>query len=264
MGVQQTRWGQLILLVGSVGEFLTLLTLTGYNLVHQFGVGPELAVESAKVVGLFVVALVVLGMLRLVVWWYPKSFQRWVHEEDPSEIGVRFGFVLMLGLSALAAWVGLEAIMGAFLAGMLFSYVFQETGVLETKLAALGQGFFVPIFFINVGVSFDRSSLGDIGTIALTVSVLAAASLLAKLIPTSFLLLARVRPRAVLAGAFLLATPLTLLVAVAAIGLQIGVLDQQMSAAVVLLAIVTAVVFPILFKIVAPKDEPQATEFVEG
>ena len=41
-----------------------------------------------------------------------------------------FGFVLMLGLAALATWVGLEGILGAFLAGLLFAYVFRETGVL--------------------------------------------------------------------------------------------------------------------------------------
>lgn len=144
----KTRWGQILLLVGSIGEFLTLLTLTAYHLVHQHGISPELGVAALRVLLLFVVALVVLSLMRLVVWWFPHSFQRWVREEDPSELGVRFGFVLMLGLAALAAWVGLEAILGAFLAGMLFAYVFRETGVLETKLVALGQGFFVPIFFI--------------------------------------------------------------------------------------------------------------------
>jgi len=33
----KTRWGQILLLVGSIGEFLTLLTLTAYHLVHQHG-----------------------------------------------------------------------------------------------------------------------------------------------------------------------------------------------------------------------------------
>ena len=40
-GLQKTRLGQLLLLVGSVGEFLTLFALTGFNLVYRFGVGPQ-------------------------------------------------------------------------------------------------------------------------------------------------------------------------------------------------------------------------------
>jgi Kef-type K+ transport system membrane component KefB len=176
-----------------------------------------------------------------------------VREEDPSELGVRFGFVLMLGLAALAAWVGLEAILGAFLAGLLFSYVFRETGVLETKLVALGQGFFVPIFFINVGVTFEWAELGDVAALGRTLIVLGVASLIAKLLPSALLLLLGLRLRVVVAGAFLLATPLTLLVAIAALGREMDVIDASTSAAVILLAIVTGVVFPTLFKLLAPR-----------
>jgi Kef-type K+ transport system membrane component KefB len=249
----KTRWGQILLLVGSIGEFLTLLTLTGYDLVHQHGVGSELAAAALRVILLFVVALALLATMRLAVWWFPHSFQRWVREEDPSELGVRFGFVLMLGLTALAAWVGLESIIGAFLAGILFAYIFRETGVLETKLVALGQGFFVPIFFINVGVTFEWAALGDVSTLGRALLVLGAASLVAKFVPSVLLLLLGLRVRTVVAGAFMLATPLTLLVAIAALGREIQVIDAATSAAVILLAIVTGVIFPTLFKLIAPK-----------
>ena len=248
----KTRWGQILLLVGSIGELLTLLTLTGYHLVHSHGWSLALAAAALRVLLLFVLALALLMFLRLAVWWYPHSFQRWVREEDPSELGVRFGFVLMLGLAAVAALVGLEAILGAFLAGMLFTYVFRETGVLETKLTALGQGFFVPIFFINVGVTFEWAAISNLATLARSLMLLGAASLLAKLLPTILLLFLGLRLRSVFAGAFLLATPLTLLVAIAALGREMGVLDASRSAAVVLLAIATGVVFPTLFKLIAP------------
>ena len=252
----QTRWGQILLLVGSIGEFLTLLTLTAYHLVHQHGISLELGAAAFQVLLLFVVALAVLALMRLAAWWFPHSFQRWVREEDPSELGVRFGFVLMLGLAALAAWVGLESILGAFLAGMLFAYVFRETGVLETKLVALGQGFFVPIFFINVGVTFEWSALGDVSTLGRALVVLGLASLVAKLVPSTLLLLLGLQLRAVAAGAFLLATPLTLLVAIAALGREMEVIDPPTSAAVILLAIVTGVVFPTLFKLLSPRPAP--------
>jgi len=43
---------------------------------------------------------------------------------------------------------------------LLFAYAFQKTGAMETKLTALGHGFFVPIFCINVGVMFGWSAIG--------------------------------------------------------------------------------------------------------
>jgi Kef-type K+ transport system membrane component KefB len=253
VGASQSRWGQLLLLVGSIGEFLTLIALTFFDLVTRHGIGWELGLSALEVALLLLVVFVLLASLRLVVWWFPHSFQRWVRIEDPSELGVRFGFVLMLGLATLAAWVGLEAILGAFLAGMLFTYVLRETGPLETKLTALGQGFFVPIFFINVGVTFDWGALGDPRAVGKTLLYLAGLSLVVKGVPSLALLLLRIRLRAVAAGIFLLATPLTLLVAIAALGLKLGVIDPSMSAAVILLAIVSGVLFPTAFKILAPK-----------
>lgn len=259
-GNSQTRWGQVFLLIGSVGEFLTLLILAGFDLVSTHGVGVDLLVAILGVLVLFFVAFVLLALLRLAVWWSPHSFHRWVKEEDPSELGVRFGFVLMLGLATIAAWAGLEAILGAFLAGILFTYVFREAGVLETKLVAVGQGFFVPIFFINVGVTFDWKALGDPSGVIETLVVLAAASLAVKAVPSLLVLLLRLPLRASFAGAFLLATPLTLLVAIAALGEELHLIEPSMSSAVVLLAIATGVLFPTAFKLLAPKGEARVAE----
>jgi Kef-type K+ transport system membrane component KefB len=254
LNASQSRWGQLVLLVGSLGEFLTLMTLTVMDLAATHGGGWELGLSALEVMLLFFVALVVMASLRLLAWWFPQAFRRWVSEEDPSELGVRFGFVLMLGFATLAAWVGIESILGAFLAGILFTFVFRETGHLETKLVALGQGFFVPLFFINVGVSFEWSVVEQPLSLASMVLVLAAISLLTKLLPSLLLLTLRIPLRALLSGSLLLATPLTLLVAIAALGNQMGAIDEPTSAGIVLLAIVESLLFPTASKQLAPRE----------
>jgi Kef-type K+ transport system membrane component KefB len=249
-GASQSRFGQMLLLVGSIGEFLTLMALTAFDLVHQFGVGVPLVEEALKTLLLFAAAYAMLSTLRLLVWWFPHHFKRWVEGHDPSELGVRAGFFLMLSLAALAAAVGLESILGAFLAGALFSFVFRHRGELESKLQGLGQGFFIPLFFINVGVAFDVQVLGEPGAVIRLVLLLAGASLLAKLVPAALLILAGFRVREVMAGGFLLAAPLTLLVAAASIGSRMGVLQADLAAAIVLLAIISGVAFPTCFKAV--------------
>ena len=248
-GMQKSRLGQLLLLVGSVGEFLTLFALTGFNLVYRFGVGPQLIVEIGRALVLFIAAYLLLSLLRVLVWWAPNRFQRLVDSNDPSEIGVRAGFVLMLSLAALASLVGMEAILGAFLAGTLFSFVFRQRGVLDAKLSAVGQGFFIPLFFIHVGLSFNGRALSDPVSAVKTVLLLAGASLLSKALPLFLLRLLGVPLRHILAGAFLLSSPLTLLVAVAALGQNLGILDQRSSASLILLAILSGIVFPTCFKL---------------
>jgi len=84
--------------------------------------------------------------------------------------------------------------------------------------------------------------------------ILGVASLVSKLAPSLLLLLLGLPLRAVAAGSFLLATPLTLLVAIAALGQEMEILDATTGAAVIILAISTGVVFPTLFKLMAPRE----------
>ncbi len=247
-GQQKSRLGQLLLLVGSIGEFLTLFGLAGFNLMHRFGAGWRLVLEVGRALVLFIVAYLLLSLLRLLVWWAPHHFERLVHADDPSEIGVRAGFVLMLSLSTLASLVGLESILGSFLAGALFAFVFRQRGALDAKLSAIGQGFFIPLFFISVGVTFDVHVLANPISIIRMVALLAGASLLSKALPLLLIRLLGVPLRQVFAGAFLLSSPLTLLVAIAALGRDLGILDAAGSGAVILLAIVSGVIFPVGYK----------------
>ena len=243
LGLTKTRAGQVMIFVGSVGEFLTIVLLTGVGFYYKYGLGLELALEMGKLGLIFLAAYVVLVLLRTFIWWWPERFSRVVAHHDPSEVGVRAGMALMLGFVALASLLGVEAILGAFLAGALFSFVFREKGILETKLSSIGFGFFVPIFFIQVGTEFDLSSVANLSAL-LTVGTLLAASLVAKLLPSLVLLLGGLRLREVLGAALLFSAPLTLLVAISRIGLSVKVIDQPMASAVVLLAIVTGVLLP--------------------
>lgn len=246
-GLQREPLGQTLLLVGSVGELLTLLCLTGFDLGHRFGVSWALGGQVLKATLLFAVVYAVLVVLRLLVWWAPHHFQRLVHAHDASEVGVRAGFVLMLSMAALATLVGMEAILGAFLAGALFSFVFRDKGALEAKFSAVAQGFFVPIFFIHVGVGFDASALGDLKEVGMLVLQLLGLALLARL-PTLLLGFAGLPLRQVAGGVLLLAAPLTLLVAVAALGRELGLLDARTQSAIILLAMLSGVIFPVGFR----------------
>jgi Kef-type K+ transport system membrane component KefB len=256
-GEARSEFGQTVILVGSIGEFLTIIIVTLYGVVGSVGLGLEFLTEVVSLVGVFAIAYIVLKTLRLLVWWFPAQFSRMIEVEDPSEIGVRAGLALMIAFVAIAELLEMEAILGAFLAGALFSFVFREKGILETKLAGIGYGFFIPVFFIHVGVKFDLESLGTLDIYPLLAQILVI-SLAIKAIASITFFAMGFSVRQIAGAALLLATPLTLLVAIAEIGLDLGALTELENATIILVAVVSGLLFPTAYKRLGKKKAVEA------
>ena len=244
----KSHFGQDLLLIGSLGEFATIMLLTFYHILFQKGFGWPFVWEGSKLLLVLAVGLIFLKTLQLAVWWFPENFQRFVRPWDPSELGVRAGFLVMMSFVAISAILHVEYILGAFVAGTTFSYVFRERGVLEVKLAGAGYGFFIPIFFIHVGASFDPTVL--LHPEILRLALLLFGGILASKLPVSILMAALRRPfREIIASPFLLATPLTLLIAISSVGLEIGAIAKEEESAIILVALLSALLFPVIGKI---------------
>jgi Kef-type K+ transport system membrane component KefB len=243
VGLTRSRAGQTMIFVGSLGEFATIVLLTGFGMYYEFGFGWRLGGEMLKLGLIFAAAYVALVVLRTVIWWWPHRFARLVARHDPSELGVRAGMAMMLVFVALATLMGVESILGSFVAGALFAFVFREKRVLEAKMASIGFGFFVPIFFIWVGTEFDLGAVLHLSVLPL-LGLFFAVSVCCKLLPSLGLMTQGLRLREALGAGLLFGAPLTLLVVVARIGVDVDVIDQTAAGALVLLAIVTAVVLP--------------------
>ena len=135
------------------------------------------------------------------------------------------------------------------MAGALFSFVFREKGILETKLSSIGFGFFVPLFFIWVGTEFDLSRRVERWRLLARWVCSSCVSLAAKLLPCCCCCWRGFSLREALGAGLLLGAPLTLLVAISRIGLDVKVIDKTTASAVVLLAIATGVVLPWTFRL---------------
>lgn len=245
--------GQDLLLIGSLGEFGSITLLTLYHILSQAGFGWPFFFAGLRLLVVLLAGLLFLKGLQMAVWWFPERFQRLVRPWDPSELGVRAGFLTMMGFVAISSMLHVEYILGAFVAGAAFSYVFREQGILEVKLAGAGYGFFIPIFFIQVGIEFDpRLFLRSEG---LALASLLFVGILATKVPVSVSMALQKRGfREALASPFLLATPLTLLVAIAAVGRELGAISGEEESAILMAAILTAFLFPIAGKFILKAD----------
>lgn len=241
--VADTRLGQTVLIQAVLADFLTLVGVTIFATVVEHGIGLSLL----QVPALFAAALCVLLLLRRTAWWFPDRFARLFAADDPEELGIRASLALMLAFVGLAELLQVEPILGAFVAGSLLAYVFRDRGALEHKLTGFAYGFLIPIFFINVGVRFDVALL-DPDTLRLA-AVLIVAAFAVKLLPSLVFLTRRLTLRESVAAGTLLSARLSLVIAVAELGVRLGLLSRALEAAVILLAIATTILAPTLFRL---------------
>lgn len=244
-GLHSTPFGQLLLIAGAIGEFLSILELTGYDLIHRNGFGWPLALAAIKLIGLLVLGYLALRLLRVAIVRRPERFGRLVATHDPLEVGVRAALALMLCFAAVAVLLDVEQILATFIAGMICSFGFQSRNALTEKMMTLGQGFFLPIFFISVGMGLDVRDLVHGASLVLMLELLAGV-LLTRLLAVPLLRMAGLSWSRAGAGALLLAAPLTLQVAVVKVGVDLGEFPGTLQGVVLGACIAGAFVFPLL------------------
>jgi Kef-type K+ transport system membrane component KefB len=242
-----TRQGQITIVVGIIAEFLAATGIIVFAVWLRSGWGVELLA-----VPLFAVILLAsLWIMRTLAWWYPERASRLFATHDPDEIGIRFSFALLFVFVGLSIALGMDPILGAFMAGAMFAFVFRNTGDLEERLNGFGYGFLIPVFFISVGVAFPLEALSDPAVLG-TAGAIIAIAILAKLVPAPLLVLRGLSLRDSLGAGVLLAGQLSVIIALAEVGVQIGAIDEGLSAGAVLLVGVTAILSPIIFKVLSP------------
>ncbi|MCB1247076.1 MAG: cation:proton antiporter [Acidimicrobiia bacterium] len=242
-----TRQGQLTIVIGILAEFLAATGIIVFSVYFRSGWGIELLAVPVFAV----ILLAALWLMRTVAWWYPERAARLFATHDPDEMGIRFSFALLFVFVGLSIALGMDPILGAFMAGALFAFVFRNSGELEERLAGFAYGFLIPVFFISVGVAFPLDALSDPSVLG-TAGAIIAVAILAKLVPSPLLITRGLSLRDSFGAGVLLAGQLSVIIALAEVGVQIGAIDEGLSAGAVLLVGVTAILSPIVFKVLSP------------
>jgi Kef-type K+ transport system membrane component KefB len=109
--------------------------------------------------------------------------------ETSGQVAIRIAVLIVFALAALATDLGLDLLLGGFVAGIIVSLALKgrEVGVLESKLAAVGYGFFIPFFFVFTGISFDLNALLESPALMIGVPIFLLGFLLSRGIPALLL-----------------------------------------------------------------------------
>ncbi len=242
-GVQASMLGRLVLITAMLADFMTLLGVTVYALIRQDGMG----VHLLSVPAFLAVALAAFIGLRRLAWWRPEWFARIFRSGDADEMGIRASLALMLAFVGLSEALGIEAILGAFLAGAIFASAFREHHTLDRQLNGFAFGFLIPVFFINVGLNFDaRSSLTPV--VLWSQAGLVLAAIVVKVLPSFVFMLRGVSLRETLAASALLSARLSLIIAIAQLGVRLDLIDVNVEAGAILIVAISALAGPALFR----------------
>ena len=237
------RFGQTILLAALLADFLTMFLITVYVAARSTG----LSLDILLIVLLFVPVVL---FYQLGVRWLRIPAVRRILEElsdATAQIKVRGAFAIMVGFVVLAQVIGAELILGAFLGGVLASLL-SGSGEenLRYKLDAIGFGFFVPLFFIFVGIQFDMNAFVKEPSAWLLLPVLLVGSFGIKLL-SSLIFRLSFSWRDTFSSGLLLSARLSLIIAASSIGLRLGAISESTNAAIILIAALTATIAPLSF-----------------
>jgi Kef-type K+ transport system membrane component KefB len=239
-----TSFGRLVIAGSSIAEVGTIVLLTLFSSGESTSVG-------AKVVllGLFGVLCAAVALALMRVERSMRIMGTLVRLQDTTaQIRVRGAFALLAVFVVLASKFGLEAILGAFLAGAILKLVDRDQAMthpqFRSKLEAVGFGVFIPFFFVTSGVRYDAGALFAHGSSVARVPLFLAILLAVRGLPA--LLYRRVATsQETAASALLQATSVGFLVVATQIGQEMNVISPANAAAVVAAGLLSVLLFPL-------------------
>ncbi len=236
-GELRTRFGTYLLAAGGVGEFGPILLITLF-------LSTEKPLHEAGILIAFVALAVALALVSIRLAWRGWDALERTFEAS-NQLAVRVTVVLIFGLVLLAGKLGLDVLLGGFVAGMIVRLALKghELQVFESKLTAVGFGFFVPFFFITSGMNFDLEALGSAEALA-KLGLFVVLFLVIRGAPAMLLYRNVLQTRQRRALAFYSATELPLVVAITTIAIDAGHMTTATAAGLVGAAMLSTLIFP--------------------
>lgn len=242
-GHAATPFGQFVLVASSLADVATVVLLALFFSRGMSGPLAQLVLLGGLALLAAAIALVMLGAVRWVR--LTAALQRL--QDTTAQIRVRGALLLLLLFVAMAEALGLEVILGAFLAGALLSALDQDRAmthpVFRRKLEAVGFGVFIPAFFVASGLRFNLGSLLGAPAALGLIPLFLGALLLVRGLP-ALLAWRQLGPRQSAAAGLLQATSLSFIVAATQIGVELGVLAEATGAALTAAGLLSVVIFP--------------------
>ncbi len=237
-GLLRGRLGSYLLAAGGVGELFPVLAIAVF-------LGTQNRFTALVSLGGVAVLALLLGLARRAIREGGRlATVITLGQHETAQITLRGTILLLVALIAVTDRFHLDAVLGAFLAGVVLRrWVGTSSPVLESKLDAVGYGFFIPVFFVYSGMNLDLDSIAEAPLrVVLFFALMLGVRGLPALVVYRAVLDWRERTQTVLVTA----TALPVLVALTEIGLRNGTMLPENAAALVGAGVLTVLLLPAL------------------
>lgn len=253
LGVLTTKEARVIISAAIIDDVIGLILLA---IISGTASGGEINIVDTAVVGILAVAFVLLSMYvcTLITKFRHTDYCKTAVTKPRKQSllsPLPFALIICFGLSALATYLSLAAIIGAFLAGMMFAE-FRDIWPSEEKFNSLKE-FLVPFFFLFIGINVNLSAL-TVGNAWMIAPILIVLALVGKILGCGLGASKLGRKSATIVGMGM--TPRgEVTIIIAALGLSVNILTEAQYGSLVAVVIVIAVLAPFLISMAFKRKE---------
>jgi Kef-type K+ transport system membrane component KefB len=246
MGLLNTQTSRIILGAAVIDDILGLLILSVVSSISKGGIDHYAIIRTSFLAILFVLIVGVVGSQLM------KPLAPRIENLRISKSLFSFGLILCLGLSYIAIYMQVAAIIGAFLAGMMMS----EASEKNPKMQKMSNGvmeFFVPFFLVNIGMQLNPQIFKD-WSVLLFAIVITIVAVITKFVGCGLGAWGLGRIKAAQVGIGMVPRGEVGIV-VAQIGLGLAVMNEKFFGAVLFMAIATTLIAPPLIKLLYKNEQ---------
>lgn len=252
---KEEEWLKLALIIGILGELISIAALTLLSGILKYG----FTEDFVKAIGILILFLIgttlIFQAAKILFWWHPNIRKIIMPESDNREKDVRLSMAFFFTMVGMMIYLGLDMVLGAFIAGMFIANFFEHKTELPHKLSSLGFGFLVPVFFIYVGSTVNFDALFSTSVLLLSFQIVGVIVTLR--IISSMLYLSRLGLKNTLLFALGDSMPLTFLLAVATIGKEANAINSTEYNALIIAGMIASVSMMTIIKTVTYYTRPK-------
>lgn len=246
MGLLDKQTSRIILGAAVIDDILGLIILSLVSSVSQERVSYAGLIKTAAAAILFTVFVALVGS-KVLIRLSPA-----IQKLKVSKPFFNIGLILCLGLSVASVYVGVAAIIGAFLAGMALAEATEDNHKMHHLTSGVTE-FLVPFFLVNIGMQLDLLVFKDMNVVVLAV-ILTVAAVITKFVGCGLGAWGMAKREMAQIGIGMVPRGEVGIV-VAQIGLGLGVINKNFFAAVLFMAVATTLIAPPFIKVLFAEDE---------
>lgn len=244
---KQFKWLEIVLIVGVIGEIISISAIVIYESFIHNGLGFELV----KNIFIFFVVLFLIyhsfKLLNILFWWFPELKTLIMPEDDSKVESVRISAALFIVLIAIMSILHIDMVLGAFFAGIYISNFFEHKKDLPHTLHKVGFGFLVPIFFIYVGTTMDLNIIFSAEILSHALLILGAL-VFVRVVSSYLAYSSHLNPTETFLLALGDSMPLTFIIAIATIAYEAALISKNEYLSLIVAGMLSGVIIMSLLK----------------